>query len=130
MLFLDSSYLIGLLIEKDSLHQNALKLVPYLENENKIINSTVLTEVLNSLKVNNYSYTFDYVLNNLMNVEKLDFLSSEDYMDSIDIFKFYNFSINFSDCTILKSMRTYQINTIVSFYSDFDKIHGIERLFF
>ena len=83
---------------------------------------------MNSLKVNNYSYTFDYVLNNLMNVEKLDFLSSEDYMDSIDIFKFYNFSINFSDCTIINTMINHKINKIVSFDSDFDKIRGFERI--
>ena len=56
-------------------------------------------------------------------------LTYDDYRDSFDIFEFYNFSINFSDCTILNTMQNYKINKIASFDSDFDKIKGVKRIY-
>lgn len=50
MIFLDSSYLIALIIDKDTHHKKSKTLKPVLSNEIKVINNTVLVEVLNSLK--------------------------------------------------------------------------------
>ncbi len=128
MIFLDSSYLIGLIIDNDEHHKKAHELRPILEHENKIINTTVLTEVLNSLKKNNYHWDRKKVIQSLLDLEIVTVLSSNDYMESIKLFNYYNHAINFSDCTILKTMQNNHVNKIASFDSDFDKIKGIIRI--
>lgn len=128
MIFLDSSYLIGLILKNDSYSYNSHHMVHYLEKENKIINNTVFNEVLNSLSSNNFNNDLPYIKKLLFSFN-IDILTYDDYRDSFDIFEFYNFSINFSDCTILNTMQNYKINKIASFDSDFDKIKGVKRVY-
>lgn len=128
MIFLDSSYLIGLILKNDSFSYNSHLITPYLEKENKIINNTVFNEVLNSLTSNNFNYNLPYIKKLLLSFN-LDILTYDDYKNSFDLFEFYNFSINFSDCTILNTMQNYNINKIASFDSDFDKIKGVKRIY-
>lgn len=127
MIFLDSSYLIGLLVKKDSYVNKSLKIEPIIEDENKLINNTVFNEVLNSLTPNNSNYTIDDSVELLSSFD-VDFLTSEDYNDVVESFKYYNHGINFSDCTILHTMIKNNVDTIVSFDKDFDKIGGIRRI--
>ena len=56
------------------------------------------------------------------------YLSQEDYISALSINRDYGDSINYSDCIILKTMQDLGINKILSFDSDFDKIHGITRI--
>lgn len=126
MIFLDSTYLIGLILKNDSLYYKSHLLKPYLDDENKIINNTVFNEVLNSVTSNNSHYDLNHIKKLLLSFN-IDFLTSDDYLDSFDIFEYYNFSVNFSDCTILNTMQNYNINQIASFDSDFDKIKGVKE---
>ena len=128
MIFLDSTYLIGLILKNDSLNYKSHLLKSYLDDENKIINNTVFNEVLNSVSSNNSNYDLNHIKKLLLSFN-IDFLTSDDYLDSFDIFEYYNFSVNFSDCTILNTMQNYNINKIVSFDSDFDKVKGIKRFY-
>ena len=125
MIFLDSTYLIGLILKNDSLYYKSHLLKSYLDDENKIINNTVFNEVLNSVTSNNSNYDLNHIKKLLLSFN-IDFLTSDDYLDSFDIFEYYNFSVNFSDCTILNTMQNYNINQIASFDSDFDKIKGVK----
>ena len=52
MIFLDSTYLIGLMIDNDDYYEQAHQLRPIIDKERKLINNTVLDEVFNSLKKN------------------------------------------------------------------------------
>ncbi|WP_405322646.1 type II toxin-antitoxin system VapC family toxin [Methanobrevibacter sp.] len=128
MIFLDSTYLIGLILKNDSLYYKSHLLKPYSDDENKIINKTVFNEVLNSVTSNNSHYDLNHIKKLLLSFN-IDFLTSDDYLDSFDIFEYYNFSVNFSDCTILNTMQNYNINQIASFDSDFDKIKGVKRIY-
>ena len=128
MIFLDSTYLIGLILKNDSLYYKSHLLKSYLDDENKIINNTVFNEVLNSVTSNNSNHDLNHIKKLLLSFN-IDFLTSDDYLDSFDIFEYYNFSVNFSDCTILNTMQNYNINQIASFDSDFDKIKGVKRIY-
>ena len=128
MLFLDSTFLIGIILKKDTFTSKALKLIPLIKKEKKIINSVVFNEVLNSLTATNSEYDVDDVIDILLSYE-IDFLNEKDYAQAASIFKYYNHAINFSDCTIIKTMQDHQINKIVSFDNDFDKINGINRIY-
>lgn len=127
MIFLDSSYLIGLVIKRDTHGDKSLKLESEIEDETKLINNTVFNEVLNSLTPNNSHYSIDELLRFLSSFD-IDFLTSDDYDEAVESFKYYNLGINFSDCTILHSMAKNDVDTIVSFDKDFDKIKGIRRI--
>ena len=128
MIFLDSTYLIGLILKNDSLYYKSHLLKSYLDDENKIINNTVFNEVLNSVTSNNSNYDLNHIKKLLLSFN-IDFLTLDDYLDSFDIIEYYNFSVNFSDCTILNTMQNYNINQIASFDSDFDKIKGVRRIY-
>lgn len=56
--------------------------------------------MLNSLKVNNFYGDFDEIIHELLDMDVFDYLSAEDYRKAIELQRFYNFSINFADCTI------------------------------
>ncbi|MBR0471499.1 MAG: type II toxin-antitoxin system VapC family toxin [Methanosphaera sp.] len=129
MIFLDSSYLIGLIIDNDQHHTKAVELKPYLKNEKKLINNTVLVETLNSIKRTNHSIDTDEIINSILKLDDIDFLTKNDYFKSLELFNYYNQSINYSDCTMLYTMQQYSLNTIVSFDSDFDKVSTINRIY-
>ena len=128
MIFLDSTYLIGLILKNDSLYYKSHLLKPYSDDENKIINYFLFIYILNILTSNNSHYDLNHIKKLLLSFN-IDFLTSDDYLDSFDIFEYYNFSVNFSDCTILNTMQNYNINQIASFDSDFDKIKGVKRIY-
>ena len=128
MIFLNSTYLIGLIIDNDKHHLKATQLKPYLKNEKKLINNTVLVETLNSLKRTNHRLNTKTIIKCILKLDKIDFLTEQDYFKSLDLFNYYGQSINFSDCTILNTMQENGVNTIISFDSDFDKVNNINRI--
>lgn len=129
MIFLDSSYIKGLIVKNDDYNHISKRIKPLLKYETKVINSTVLIEVLNSIKLKNYEDDMNNLLITLLNLEVFDFLTLDDYHESMKWFGYYGRSINYSDCTIINSMMKHKIRRIASFDSDFDKIEGFERIF-
>ena len=128
MIFLDTSYINGLLIKNDTFSVNSGNIEPFLENEAKATNIIVLVEVLNSLNRYNFFGDVGEVISSIVNLTVFDCLTAEDYKAAMDLFWYYDGAINFSDCTILRSMQNHGITRIVSFDSDFDKIKGIQRI--
>lgn len=128
MIFLDSSYIKGLILKNDDYNHFSKRIKPYLKHETKVINTTVLVEVLNSIKQNNYDNDVNELLACLENLDVYDFLAMKDYGESMRWFNYFGKSINFSDCTIVNSMIKHSITRIVSFDSDFDKISAFERI--
>lgn len=128
MIFLDSSYIKGLILKNDDYNQYSKRIKPFLKHETKVINTTVFLEVLNAVKVNNYDNDINILLNCLVELDIFDFLTMDDYRSSMLWFNYYGKSINFADCTIINTMVNHKINRIASFDSDFDKIKGFERI--
>ncbi len=123
MIFVDTSFLIALLISSDNFHENAVGISQTI-NEHKVINNTVLNETLNAFtgkggKVGKELYDA------IIEMFDIHYLNSADYEDAIDLYLHFDSSINYSDCTILSTMFQNNINQILSFDSDFEKIDGI-----
>lgn len=129
MIFLDSSYLIGLIIDNDQHHLKATELKPFLKHEKKIINNTVLVETLNSINRTNHTLETESIINSILKIDKIDFLTKKEYFKSLELFNYYNQGINYSDCTMLYTMQANNVNKIVSFDNDFDKVNGINRIY-
>lgn len=128
MIFLDTGFLYSLFCRSEVTHKCARNIYDYFSEDKsiKVINSVVLVEILNkSRKLNLFpNELFDILNNNTLIV----FLSESDFFDALKLNQDYGNAINYSDCTILKTMIDLGINRIVSFDSDFDKIKGIERI--
>ena len=123
MIFVDTSFLIALLISSDNFHENAVDISQTI-NERKVINNTVLNETLNAFagkggKVGKELYDA------IIEMFDIYYLNSTNYEDAIDLYLHYDSSINYSDCTILSTMFQNNINPILSFDSDFEEIDGI-----
>lgn len=128
MIFLDSSYLIALMLKQDRNYKKASDLKTTIFNERIIINNAVLSEVLNSFNKYN-SLNLEHNANNMFKFD-IDYLIEDDYKKALTYYRYYNTAINFSDCTILVTMNKYNTDKIVSFDSDFNKIKGIINISF
>ncbi len=128
MIFLDSSYLIALMLKQDRNYKKASDLKTTIFNERIIINNTVLSEVLNSFNKYN-SLNLEHNVNNMFKFD-IDYLTEDDYKKALTYYRYYNTAINFSDCTILVTMNKYNTDKIVNFDSDFNKIKGIINISF
>lgn len=123
MIFVDTTFLIALLIKTDSHHETALKMSDSI-HERKVINNTVLNETLNSFtgKGGKVGKELFRVINEMFDIK---YLADSDYEAAIDIYLNYDSAINYSDCTILTTMFQNGISKIVTFDSDFEKIKGL-----
>lgn len=128
MIFFDSSFIIGLIISSDNKHHKAVRIkekLASLGNERRVINNIVLGETLNSFGKFSGKQTKE-IFNMLHLMYDVVYLTSEDYNKAIDIYLYYNGSINFHDCLILQTMEKMQINKIVTFDNDFRKVNGLK----
>ncbi|MBE6494285.1 MAG: type II toxin-antitoxin system VapC family toxin [Methanosphaera stadtmanae] len=129
MLFIDTCYLLSLINENEKNHTNSQIILEYINEEETLINSTVLLEMLNRLKNRRYEKYRNVIIDLLYNMDNIHYLTTEDYDNALNTCKYYDFSINFSDCTIIETMKHYNVTNIVSFDSDFDKANGIQRIY-
>lgn len=123
MIFVDTTFLIALLIKTDPLHEKALEVSKDI-HDRKVINNTVLNETLNAFtgKGGKLGKELYKIINEMFDIK---YLNSVDYDEAMDIYLDFDSSINYSDCTILNSMFKNGINKIATFDSDFDKIRGL-----
>ena len=105
MLFIDTCYLLSLINVMEKNHEKAIQLLEYIDEEETLINSTVLLEMLNRLKKKRYEKHRNTIIDLLYGMDNIHYLTTEDYNNALDICKKYGFSINFSDCKILESMK-------------------------
>jgi predicted nucleic acid-binding protein len=126
VIFVDTSFLIALLISTDHFHERALEISETI-NERKVINTTVLNETLNAFSGKGGKISKD-LYNIILEMFDVEYLSPVDYEKAMDLFLHYDSSINYSDCTILTTMFQNNINRIVSFDRDFEKIEMINLI--
>lgn len=126
MIFLDTGYYIGLLDEKDSHHNDSIRIRDEIEgyNETTVINTTVIVETLNQSV--GTCENIEELYNNLKEENKVISLTKQDYLKSLDINGWYGNTLNYSDCTIVKTMMNLGITRIVSFDGCFKKIGKYE----
>lgn len=127
MIFVDSSYLIALIVEKDQWHNDAIKLLEKLKSEDKIITEAMIIESLNligSCHGGKVGYlAFKYIKDNFT-IFKSDTLIEE----SLRYYLQFDGTLSLADCTAIHTMKENDIHEILSFDDDFDKVNGIIRI--
>jgi hypothetical protein len=111
MIFLDTSYINGLLIKNDTFSVNSSNIEPFLESESKATNITVLVEVLNSLNRYNFFGDIGQLISSIVNLNIFDCLSAEDYREATVLYRYYGGLSTFlivqycSQCRIMESLE-------------------------
>lgn len=130
--FLDSSFILALILKTDANHEKAFELVDVL-NEDCYINHNVLNEVLtlvgrkiNILAAKEVYYTL------IDNFTLLNEYSIAEYNENtFKIFENYIGSnsnkakLSFTDSSIVLTMREFEIGNLLSFEKEFKRLDGI-----
>ncbi len=132
MIFLDSSFIIALFNKKEyKRNKSAEKIIntiPDIDTIPKAINNIVLNEVLNKLTKPYYDGKREQIISFLLAMDKIIFVSENDYKKAIKLYKKYDYTINYSDWLIILSMKKEGITDILSFDDDFNKIKEINNI--
>lgn len=129
MIFVDTSFIIALLNEKDQWHKKAVQLSEVVKNETAVISDIVLIESMNSLSYlggKQGKLVYD-IINDSFKIKQ--FNSKKLFDLAMNEFVKYDGTIGFTDCTSIVLMDLFNIIEIYSFDSDFDKVNGIIRIY-
>ena len=135
----DSSFLVGLIDEKDKWHKHAVEISDFLaffEHEGVVFDCvinevvSVLARRLEEKKRKNFLKVLEEIRSKITK-DKIFWTCTEtiDMYDTIfDTIEEYEGKLNFHDALIVLMMEKFEIYFIVSFDKDFDLIKGIKRI--
>ncbi|MBO5966641.1 MAG: type II toxin-antitoxin system VapC family toxin [Methanobrevibacter sp.] len=130
-IFVDSSFLIALVNENDSLHEKSLEYIDLIEKNDCYISNLVINEVItvigNKIDLETAISAFD-LINDIFHVineyEIKDFNST-----TMLIYEKHNTKLSFTDCSIIVDMHYHKIENLLSFDKEFKKAEGINLIF-
>lgn len=130
-IFVDSSFLIALVNENDSLHEKSLEYIDLIEKNDCYISNLVINEVItvigNKIDLETAISAFD-LINDIFHVineyEIKDFNSN-----TMLIYEKHNTKLSFTDCSIIVDMHYHKIENLLSFDKEFKKAEEINLIF-
>jgi predicted nucleic acid-binding protein len=126
-IFIDTSYIVGLLVEEDKWNKRAKELISLIDKKEKIISLSIVNESITLINkkrgVEDSKQAYRIILNNFTIIDENMGL----YTESMNILIKYH-SLSLTDSVIVELMKKHNIFEIVSFDEDFDKIDGIVRI--
>ena len=128
-IFVDSSFLIALVNENDSLHEKSLEYIDLIEKNDCYISNLVINEVItvigNKIDLETAISAFD-LINDIFHVineyEIKDFNST-----TMLIYEKHNTKLSFTDCSIIVDMHYHKIENLLSFDKEFKKAEGVRK---
>lgn len=129
-IFVDSSFLIALVNENDSLHEKSLEYIDLIEKNDCYISNLVINEVItvigNKIDLETAISAFD-LINDIFHVineyEIKDFNST-----TMLIYEKHNTKLSFTDCSIIVDMHYHKIENLLIFDKEFKKAEGINLI--
>ena len=129
-IFVDSSFLIALVNENDSLHEKSLEYIDLIEKNDCYISNLVINEVItvigNKIDLETAISAFD-LINDIFHVineyEIKDFNSN-----TMLIYEKHGTKLSFTDCSIIVDMHYHKIENLLSFDKEFKKAEGINLI--
>ena len=129
-IFVDSSFLIALVNENDSLHEKSLEYIDLIEKNDCYISNLVINEVItvigNKIDLETAISAYD-LINDIFHVineyEIKDFNST-----TMLIYEKHNTKLSFTDCSIIVDMHYHKIENLLSFDKEFKKAEGINLI--
>ena len=129
-IFVDSSFIIALVNENDSLHDKSLEYVDLIEKNDCYISNLVINEVItvigNKIDLETALSAFD-LINDIFHIineyEIKDFNSN-----TMLIYEKHGTKLSFTDCSIIVDMHYHKIENLLSFDKEFKKVEGINLI--
>ena len=130
-IFVDSSFIIALVNENDSLHESSLEYIDLIEKNECYISNLVINEVItvigNKIDLETAISAFD-LINDIFHVineyEIKDFNSN-----TMLIYEKHGTKLSFTDCSLIVDMHYHKIENLLSFDKEFKKAEGINLIF-
>ena len=127
MIFADSSFFIAILREKDRWHKDALKLAAK-NKEHLIISELIMSESITMAGAFEGGITGKILYEYFQDNCRIEFINEEMMERSMNTFLKYDGSISLADASSIEIMKKHGVKKIISFDSDFEKIHEIDRI--
>ena len=127
MIFLDTTFVVGLFVSNDDWHDSAVKVYNEIRNEKLVISNLVIAETVTILKNKLQTKDILEIYRNIPNFFHV--VDDNDLYDAaMNEFVKYDSSISFFDAMYVAIMKKEDIFKIASFDSDFDKVDNLIRL--
>ena len=128
--FVDSSYIVALIKEDDSLHEKSLEFLNLLDSNDCYINNSVLAEILNiSNKYTDFANVIEIyyqLFDNFTIINEFDIFAYD--ARTLVEFEKYKGKLGFVDSGIITTMNQHQITNLVTFDKEFKKVKSINVL--
>lgn len=128
MIFLDTTFVVGLFVSNDDWHDSAVRVYNEIKNQKLVISKLVIAETVTILKNKLKTKDIIEIYRNIPNF----FEVIEDsilFDDAMAEFVRYDSSISFFDAMYVAVMKNKGITAIASFDSDFDKVDNVVRVY-
>ena len=128
MIFVDSSFFIGLIDRKDQWHPAAKAILPVLTGETVLISDLVIVESVTIIGRRSGGKAGEQLYHYF--VDNCDLVLSDEKIlkGGMSVFLRYDGTLSVSDAVSVFIMQKKNIDRILSFDSDFDKVQGIVRI--
>jgi len=129
-IFLDSSFLIALINDNDSLHKKALEYVELTEDNDCYISNLIINEVItvigNKLGLSVAISSYD-LLTSVFNIINEYDLKDFNY-NTMLFYETYKTKLSFTDSSILLIMEKKGISNLLSFDKEFKRVENINLI--
>ena len=129
MIFLDASYVIGLYVENEQWHEQAVKIFEDVEEKGeKIISNLVIEEIVTAIGKKVDPKASKEIYNHILNNYNVINENRQIYNTALDIFVKHGATLSLTDSVSVEIMKEKNIHEIASFDKDFDRVKGIFRV--
>jgi len=115
-------------MENDQWHDKALKLIPKLEKSQKMVSGLIISEAVTIVGNRAGGKAGKMIYDNIKDNCRIFGQEQSIYDDAIYTYIQYDGILSLTDSVTLEIMKICNIQEIVSFDSDFDKVKGIQRI--
>lgn len=128
--FVDSSYIVALIKQDDSLHEKSLEFLDLLDSNDCYINKFIINEVItvigNKINLGTASAAYN-LLNSTFNI--IDDCSIKDFnYKTMIYYEKFDTKLSFTDCSIITCMESENIKNLISFDNEFKKVNFINLI--
>jgi predicted nucleic acid-binding protein len=128
MIFVDSSFFIALVDRKDQWHSAAKAVLPVLADETILISELIIAESVTIIGRRSGGKAGEQLYHYFMDNCDLIVTDEKILKGSMSVFLCYDGTLSVSDAVSVFIMKKKNIDRIISFDSDFDKVEGIVRI--
>ena len=128
MILVDSSFFIALADRKDQWHVKAKKLQASLAGETVIISDLIVAEAVTIIGKRSGGKAGEHLYHFFIDNCDIIFVDEQILKGGMSVFLRYDGTLSVSDAVSVSIMAKKDIDRILSFDSDFDKVDGISRL--